>query len=119
VKKSATVTLTLVAAMGVAARTVPRPDPCAPGAFNELACQAAVQNQGYCWGGRWVRLEYHYPFPYYYDLYREFLAAGGIAVPAATGACAQPAVRAGRTFLGSHAARAGFGSTGSCHSPHS
>lgn len=117
-KKSASVRLTIVAAVGIAADAQQRPDPCAAANFNEQACQAAVQNHGYCWNDRWVRLTYHYPFPYYYDAYREFVGNGGVVNAAVIGTCSHPS-RIG-TIFGSHgAARAGFGSTGACHSAHS
>lgn len=113
-KKSAHVRLTVVAALGVAAaHAQPRLDPCSAPSFNEQACQAAIQNRGYCWNGRWVTLKYHYPFPYYYDAYQELIANGGIVNPAAVGSCGPRRVTA---IASSHAVgRAGFGSSGACH----
>jgi hypothetical protein len=59
-KKSIGVRLTLVTAVGIpAARVQPRQDPCSAATFDEQACQAAVQNRGYCWNGKWVGLRYH------------------------------------------------------------
>src|SRR5580700_7351975 len=72
-KKSASVSLTVVAAFGIAAQAQPRLDPCAAASFNEQACQAAVQNRGYCWNGQWVKLKYHYAYPYYYDAYQAYM----------------------------------------------
>ncbi|HUI58408.1 MAG TPA: hypothetical protein VLY04_25720 [Bryobacteraceae bacterium] len=116
-KKSASVTVSIVAAVGIAAGADQRLDPCSSTTFDEAACRAAIQNNGYCWNGRWVRLKYHYPFPYYYDTYWEFVTAGGVANPAVVGTCGPP--RGG--IWGAHGAlaRAGFGSTGACHSAHS
>jgi hypothetical protein len=112
-KKSATVTLTIVAAMGLAARTQSRRDPCEAATFNEHACQQAIQAGGYCWNGRWVRLKYHYPFPYYYDLYQELISQGGVVTATPVGSCGPRPTH----FAGAHgAARAGFGSHGACHS---
>ena len=80
-KKSVAVRLTVVAAVGIAARAQPRQDPCSAATFNEQACQAALQNGGYCWNGRWVGLKYHYAFPYYYDAYLDYLTTGGVSRP--------------------------------------
>src|SRR5215470_4193465 len=115
-KKSLQVTLTVVAAMGLAARAQSRSDPCVQATFNEQACQEAVRARGYCWNGKWVRLNYHYPFLYFYDLYAEYVAQGETAVPAEVGNCHPPLI----SFIGTHGsahggARGGFGSTGSGH----
>ena len=119
-KKSANITLTVVAAVGIAAHAAPRPDPCAAANFNEQACRAAIQDRGYCWNGRWVGMKYHYPFPFYYDAYQEYVDLGGLVSPAAVGSCTQRAATRSHFVSGSHtAARAGFGSSGACHSAHS
>jgi hypothetical protein len=73
--KSARVTLTVVAAIGCA-RAQQAANPCGPASFNENACRTAVQHRGYCAGGDWVAQQYQ-PYPYYYDLYRTYSAAGG------------------------------------------
>jgi len=114
-KKSAAVRLTVVAAVGLAAHAQPRPDPCSAATFNDQACQAAVQNRGYCWNGRWVMLKYHYPYPYYFDAYLAYVSNGGFVDAAATGLCGQPH----RFFGGAHAIpRAGFGVIGAGHVAH-
>jgi hypothetical protein len=46
-KKSARVTLTVVAAVGCAARAQQAPNPCEPANFNEKACQVAVKGHVY------------------------------------------------------------------------
>jgi len=112
-KRSASVGLTVVAAVSLAARGQPRLDPCATASFNEQACEAAIQNRGYCWNGRWVRLKYHYPFPYYYDAYQEYLENGGLVDAAQVGSCGPPMHIA---FGGHGGARGGFGGHGACHS---
>jgi hypothetical protein len=105
-KKSVAVRLTVVAAVGIAARAQPRQDPCSAATFNEQACQAAVQNRGYCWNGRWVGLRYHYAFPYYYDAYLDYVSNGGLANPAPVASCGPPH----RFFSGAQGiSRAGFG----------
>jgi hypothetical protein len=91
-----------------AARGQQRPDPCAAASFNPQSCQAAVQNRGYCWNGQWVRSAYHYPFPYYYDAYRQYTANGGASSAMGIGSC-----------VAHGTARAGFGATGAGHSVHS
>ena len=112
-KKSGSVSLTIVMAIGISARAQQRLDPCAAANFSEDACKAAVQNRGYCWNGRWVKLKYRSPFPYYYDAYQEFVANGGAVDPAVVGTCVAPA----HWFLGGHggAAHGGFGATGCGH----
>jgi len=111
-KRSAGVTLTVVAAMGFAARAQQRPNPCDALTFNEQACQDAVQKRGYCWNGKWVSMTYHYPFPYYYDAYQEYLTQGGLATPAAVGGACRHGL-----FAGLHGvSRAGFGASGAGHS---
>ena len=108
-KKSAQITLTLVAAMGMAACNRRRPDPCEAATFNELACNEAVSNGGYYYGGSWVPMRYHYPYPYYYDLYRGHVSRGGVVASAPSGSYAAPVVHA------SGVTRGGFGSTGASH----
>jgi hypothetical protein len=66
-KRSAIVRLTIVAAVGMAAHAQQRPNPCALSTFSGQACSAAVTSGGYCWNGKWVQLQGHYPYPYYYD----------------------------------------------------
>jgi hypothetical protein len=111
-KRSASVSLTVVAAVSMAAGRQQRLDPCETASFNEQACAAAIQSGGYCWNGRWVRLKYHFPYPYYYDAYQEYLANGGVVNAAAVGSCGPPS----RVVFGSHgAAHGGFGATGACH----
>lgn len=107
-KRSAQVTLTVVATLGLAACNRQRQDPCESGTFNEQACQQAVSSGGYHWNGAWIPMRYHYPYPYYYDSYRSYVSRGG-------------AVRAAPAESYSHSAspgvtRGGFGSTGAGHS---
>jgi hypothetical protein len=113
-KKSASVSLTILAAVALGAPSGQPLDPCTTAAFNEPACQAAIQNRGYCANGRWVRMKYRQPFPYYYDAYHEFVSNGGVASAATAGSCGP----ARGIWPFSHAARAGFGSTGAGHTVH-
>ncbi|MGO9260472.1 MAG: hypothetical protein ACLQU1_29820 [Bryobacteraceae bacterium] len=99
--KSARVTLTVVAAVGCAARAQQAPNPCGPANFNQQACQAAVKSRGYCSGGAWVTQQYQ-KYPYYYDLYQAYASAGGMVAAAPVETCWRPG------FLARH----GFGAIG-------
>lgn len=116
-KKSARVTLTIVAAVSLSACSRRRVDPCEAASFSEIACQEAVRSGGYFWGGTWYPMAYHYPYPYYYDAYRGHVSRGGRVAPAPAGAY-QSAAGAGHSpgSSPSHGvSRGGFGSTGAGH----
>ena len=106
-KKSAKVTLTVVAAVGMAACGRRGMDPCQQGSFNEQACDEAVRSGGYYWNGGWVPMTYHYPYPYYYDSYRSYVSRGGSVAPAVSGAYSHPSSPG--------VSRGGFGSIGAGH----
>jgi hypothetical protein len=106
IMKSAHVTLTIVAAMGMAARAQQRQDPCSAFAFSETACKASMQQGGYCSEGAWVGATYHEQYPYYYDVYRTYVSAGGAVTPAQMERCHH--FGGGRALV----ARSGFGATG-------
>ena len=111
--KSAQVTLTIVAAMGIAARAQQGADPCAPDTFNQKACKTAIRRGGFCSGGEWIGGTYQESYPHYYDLYRSRIAAGGSVTPAVVENCPRPAWLGGWwPLFGGHAHRAGFGATG-------
>jgi hypothetical protein len=101
-KKSAQVTLTVVAAMALAG-CGRRYDPCDPRFFNEFACQGAVQQGGYYYHGIWYGSSYYHPYPYYYDSYHTYVSHGGSVYSSAAGSYSHP----------SGVSRGGFGSTGS------
>src|SRR5689334_21253102 len=101
-KKSAQVTLTIVAAMGLAACRR-RADPCEAATFNAEACHQAVHDGGYYYGGSWYPSYYSHPYPYYYDSYHTHLLRGGIVNSSPSGSYARPS---------GGIARGGFGSTG-------
>lgn len=109
-KKSAKVTITAVAAMGLAMCGRRHADPCAAETFNEMACQEAVRSGGYYWQGSWYPMVYSYPYPYYFDTYRRYVVSGGRVIAA-------PGNVYGRPSAGSSSGveRGGFGSTGSAH----
>jgi hypothetical protein len=106
--KSARVTLTLVATMGMALRAQ-GPNPCASVTFDEKACKASIRYSGFCSQGAWVPVTYHEQYPYYYDIYRNYLSAGGIVTPAKLENCR----RSGGHGSGAHGvSRGGFGAIG-------
>ena len=88
-KKSAHVTLTIVAAVAGAARAQQAPNPCEPSTFNESACRTAVKDHGYCSAGFWVPHTFQ-KYPYYYDLYRLYGSAGGVITSAQVETCTRP-----------------------------
>ena len=103
-KKSAKVTLTVVAVVGLASCNSRHPDPCEAATFNEQACQQAVQSGGYYYNGSWFPMAYHYPYPYYYDSYRGYVSSGGVVR-------SDPAT----SYSGTGVVRGGFGTTGAGH----
>ena len=115
-KKSAQVTLTVVAAVGLASCGRKRIDPCEAATFNEQACQTAVQNGGYYYRGSWFPMMYHYPYPYYYDSYRGYVGRGGV-VRAAPAEAYGRGVGAGKSATpgAAGAEHGGFGATGAGH----
>jgi len=103
-KKSAKVTLTVVAVVGLASCGRRHPDPCEAATFNEQACQQAVAGGGYYYNGAWFPMVYHYPYPYYYDSYRGYVSSGGVVR-------SDPAT----SYSHSGVERGGFGTTGAGH----
>ena len=110
-KKSTKVTLTVVAAVGLASCGRSRRDPCEQGSFSEMACQDAVRSGGYYYGGSWFPMMYHYPYPYYYDHYRTHVSNGGRVVSAPAGSYARPGGAASSPGV----THGGFGSIGAGH----
>ncbi len=104
VKKSSKVTLTLVAALGMAGCGHRGVDPCDAATYNDAACLQAVKDGGYNWGGQWVPMTYYQPYPYYYDSYRSYVDGGGQVKAAPPEAYGHAGV-----------ARGGFGETGAGH----
>jgi len=107
-KKSVSVTLTVVAAVGLASCGRKRPDPCRPATFNQTACQEAIRNGGYYYNGSWVPVAYHSPFPYYYDAYRGYVSSGAAVSAAPDEAYSRPAGAPASPGV----ERGGFGSSG-------
>jgi hypothetical protein len=92
-KKSARVTLTVLAAMACG-YSQQAGDPCDPGSFNPQACNTAVRSHGFCDGSAWVAQQYE-KYPYYYGRYQAYLAGGGVVTPASPGSCRGPVARGG------------------------
>jgi len=121
-RKSAKVTLTVVATVGLAACGRRRLDPCEAATFNQQACQEAIDRGGYYWRGSWYPMTYHYPYPYYYDSYRGYVSRGGTVASApstsyAGSRYADPPSGAGHSSgsLSPSVQRGGFGSSGAGH----
>ena len=114
-KKSPQVTLTIVAAIGLAARADPLPDPCATPTFNAQACEAAVRQRGYCLGDKWMPMRYPYPYPYYYDRYQVYSLVVGASTPLEVGVCGPHHTSGAHGFFAGGAARGGFGAHGCGH----
>jgi hypothetical protein len=112
-KRSAKVTLTVVAVMGLASCSRRR-DPCEASYFDATACQDAVRSGGYYWGGTWYPMMYRYPYPYYYDGYQRHVSNGGKVFGAPSGSYSRPSVSSSPSSAGT--VRGGFGTTGSGHS---
>lgn len=104
-RKSVQVTLTVAAGVALAACGRKRVDPCEAATFSEQACQDAIANGGYNWGGSWYPMVYSYPYPYYYDSYRGYVAHGGTVTAAPAGSYSP---------TGS-VVRGGFGEAGGAH----
>ena len=108
-KRSTRVTLTAVAAMGLAACNRQRHDPCEAASFSEQACQEATRSGGYYWQGGWFPMSYHYPYPYYYDSYRRYVSTGHTVTSPPASSYSHPATASPGVERG------GFGTTGASH----
>ena len=111
-KKSVRVTLTVVAAVGLASCGRSRRDPCDQYSFDEMACQDAVRSGGYYYRGSWFPMVYSNPYPYYYDHYRTYVGSGGRVINSPSGTYARP----GGVTSSPGVQRGGFGSIGAGHS---
>lgn len=76
-KRSASITLTLVVTLGTL-RAQQGDDPCNPETFNAKVCKVAVRVKSYCSNGAQVATTYQQSYPYYYDLYRNYVSQGGV-----------------------------------------
>jgi len=104
-KRSVSVTLTLVAALGTA-RAQQGVDPCGEATFNAKVCQAAIRGGSYCSNGARVKMRYQQSYPYYYDRYRDYESQGGVVN-------ASPAQPCPGGWFSLHG---GFGATAAGHS---
>ena len=118
-RKSTQITLTVVAAAGLAGCGRRPIDPCEAQYFNQQACLEAVDSGGYYWNGSWYPMRYQ-AYPYYYDSYRTYVSHGGHVYSAPSsayvhsGGGSSPSRTAG-TPSSSSVTRGGFGSTAAGH----
>ena len=110
-KRSTTVTLTLVPAFAAACNsTPPAPDPCLPASYSAVACQYAVDHRGYYHDGYWVPHVYGYPYLFYSGGYNTYILRGGQPSLISSGLYSPSLARVSPTMRG------GFGSSGAARS---
>ena len=83
-KRSSAVPLTFVPALAAVVgcgpsgpQVVSGVDPCLPQVYNEAACQTAVRQNGYYYGGTWYHHAYTMPFLFYHNGYSGYVRSGG------------------------------------------
>jgi hypothetical protein len=104
-KRSVSVTLTLVVSLGAArAQSV---DPCNEGTFNDHACQVAIRTGSFCSHGARIKTTYQQSYPYYYDRYQTYVSQGGVVSTGPAQTCP------GHWFT----IHSGFGATAASHNP--
>ena len=116
-RKSTSVPLSLVpliaATISATACSHSQPiDPCEPDSYTQAACETAVAQRGYWYGGTWYPHVYPYAAMYYLGRHNSFVAGGGrvrsisptVYVPHTSTPAARPSV-----------VRGGFGGIGSGH----
>lgn len=126
-KRSQRVDLTLVTALAAALTAgaagacdgghgrLTAADPCAPETFDDGACQSAVRDHGYYYGGHWVPHIYPRPFGWYLHSSSLYTHMGGVHRSFASSSGASHSA-AGRSAGGEHGvSRGGFGSHGAAH----
>jgi hypothetical protein len=108
-KRSGKVEIALVAGLAMAGCGRRGYDPCAPQTFNVDACQQAINNKGYYYGGQWYSRSYSGGFSNYYNDYYGYLRNGGNVTQIAPSQWSQPA---GASSTGSGSVSRGiFGSS--------
>ena len=85
-------------------------DPCLPQVYNEAACNTAVRQNGYYYGGMWYRHVYAMPFLFYHNGYSGFVRSGG-RVRALSAGSYSPSM-GGAQSSRSTVVRGGFGGIG-------
>jgi len=124
-KKSSQITLTVVAAAGLAGCGRRALDPCETQYFNEQACRDAVAQGGYYWNNTYYPMHYQ-PYLYYYDSYRTYVTRGGHVYSSSgssyvhSGGSSSTATRSSSgsssgSSSSSSVTRGGFGSTAAGH----
>ena len=102
-KRSASVTLTLVVTLTVA-NAQQGSDPCDAATFNAKVCKVAVRSGSYCSQGVRVITAYPESYPYYYDLYRSYASQGGVVDVSSAETCPRSStvIRGGFGMIGAH-----------------
>ena len=117
IKRSSAVPLSLVPALAAIVSCGPSGpamvsgvDPCLPQVYSRLACEYAVQHQGYYYGGMWYHHIYSSPALFYYNGYSGYVRSGGVVHALSPGTYTSPAGGARSTVV-----RGGFGGIGEAH----
>ena len=117
-KRSSAVPLVLVPALAAVTgcgpsgpQVVSGVDPCLPQVYNEAACQTAVRQNGYFYGGTWYHHAYAMPFLFYHNGYSGYVRSGGRVRSLSAATYSRQGVGA-RSGSRSTVVRGGFGSIG-------
>ena len=121
-KRSTKVEIALVAGLAMSGCGRRAYDPCAPQTFNDLACQEAVNHNGYYYGGHWYPHTYVGGYSSYYNGYYSYVRGGGRVTQIAPSQWSRPSGAAagtastssgqGASSSGGSVSRGVFGSTG-------
>jgi len=81
-RRSRSVPLSLVPALAALVTSTacsrPKPlDPCEPENYTQVACESAVTNRGYWYGGTWYPHVYSYAALYYLTRHNSYVGSGG------------------------------------------
>ena len=106
-KKSGQITLTLLAAIAMAACNR-RYDPCDKRYFEAMACREAISHGGFYYHDVWYRTTYDRPYTYYYNSYQTYTSLGGHSSSHGYSSYSHSS-----SHSSSGVSRGGFGSTGS------
>lgn len=119
IKRSSAVPLSLVPALASIVscgpsgpQVVSGVDPCLPNVYNQPACETAVRQQGYYYGGMWYHHVYAMPFLYYHNGYRGYVGSGGSVRALSAATYSRVGVPSGGR---SAVMRGGFGRIGGAH----
>jgi hypothetical protein len=108
VKRSTSITLTIVPALAAVCTGSVPPDPCLPASYTVEACEYAVSHQGYYYQGLFYPHVYPNPYLFYNRAYQNYTVSGGRVAPLEVSRFAPSGVRSGTV-------RGGFGGAGEAH----